>query len=77
METPPAEESSDVAIEEIRMEDSLFPFLSDNYNQFVTTGHTSSYKKPMSPGVSDHPSDLEADSMPESQMEMTEVSHDQ
>ena len=72
METPPAEESLDVAIEEIKMEDSFFPFLSDDYNQSVTTACTS-YKKQISSGISDHPSDLEADSMPESQMELTEV----
>ena len=74
METPPGEENFN-DVEAVGMEDSLFPFISDNYNQFMTTGHSSmsAYKKQFSPILADQQSDLEGDSMPESQMELTEV----
>ena len=74
METPPAEEhfSDATSMQVVGMDDSFFPFISDSLNQFAVSGHSSS-KKHFTSRISDHPSDLEADSMPESQMELTEV----
>ena len=69
MDTPPEEENP--AIESVGMEDSLFPFISDGYNHFLKLHSFSPTSK--NSLSTDQQSDLEADSMPESQMELTEV----
>lgn len=69
MDTPPLEDSHPV----INMEDSLFPYLSQSLNQFLTSEPNHTHKKQATSILNGNNSDFEADSMPESQMELTEV----
>ena len=58
------------------MEDSFFPFISDSYNHFLASRDSDLEKscKTQSMLIAGHEhSDMEADSRPESQMELTEV----
>ena len=71
MDTPPLEKCCDKSI---NMDDNLFPYLSQSYNQFKETDHnTLSTHAKKTPTLNGNHSDFEADSMPESQMELTEV----
>nr|CAB3225453.1 bicaudal D-related protein 1 [Phallusia mammillata] len=54
------------------MEDSLFPYLGDSYSS-VNGSHAAAMRSRQYSSTGDEQSDLEADSMPESQMELTEA----